>query len=290
MKLLYVIDSLAPGGAERSFGSMLPGYEARGVDVHVAYLTERAGLHDDYLAGGATLHPPNGGGRISSVRHLVELIRGIRPDLVHTTLFEADVAGRTAAALTRVPSVTSLVNETYGDEHRADPSLSPVRLLGAQTVDVVTCRFARRFHAVSEHVATTMARHLLIRRDRIDVVPRGRDPATLGVRSDERRRRVRNELGLEPLDTLVLAVARNEYQKGLDVLVASMPEILATVPSARVMVAGRPGAETESLREEAVRLGRRSRGRVRSPLRGRRVRVAVPPRRNARCSHRGHGA
>jgi glycosyltransferase involved in cell wall biosynthesis len=146
------------------------------------------------------------------------------------------------------------VNETYGPEHRADPALSVLKLRAAQALDVATARLARRFHAVSEHVADTMARHLLLDRSRIDVIPRGRDPRTLGVRTPERRQIARQTLGVVD-EPLVVTLARHEYQKGLDVLLDAVPTILARRPDAQFIVAGREGAESDALARQADRLG-----------------------------------
>ena len=54
------------------------------------------------------------GGRAGHVRRLRALVRHVRPDLLHTTLFDSDTVGRAAAVLERVPTVASLVNASYG--------------------------------------------------------------------------------------------------------------------------------------------------------------------------------
>jgi glycosyltransferase involved in cell wall biosynthesis len=43
-------------------------------------------------------------------------------------------------------------------------------------------------------------------------------------------------------------VARQEPQKGLDVLLDAAPRVLAALPSARILIAGKPGNATASLR------------------------------------------
>jgi glycosyltransferase involved in cell wall biosynthesis len=253
-KLLYVIDSLAPGGAERSFAAMVPGFVARGLEVDVAYLHERPGIHDQLRVAGARLHAVPGSGRVQWSRGICSLVRSRRPELVHTTLFEADVTGRVAARLAGTPCVTSLVNETYGAEHRADPAVSTVKLRAAQVVDAATCRLASRFHAVSEHVASTMSRNLFINPSKIEVIPRGRDSDALGRRSSERSATTRRALGLTAEDFVVVVLARHEYQKGLDVLVDALPAMRVANPRVRVLVAGREGAETQALRDQAAGL------------------------------------
>jgi glycosyltransferase involved in cell wall biosynthesis len=250
LHVLYVIDSLVPGGAERSLVDLAPGLVRAGVRLEVAYLHDRPGLQDRLAAAGAELACLDGpGGRIGWIRRTRRLVAERRPDLIHTTLFEADVAGRTASILTRVPVVSSLVNPEYGPEQFADPRLSSWKLRAAQAVDVATARRVRRFHAVSEEVARVMATRLFVPRPRIDVVPRGRDPVLLGERGPERRQRVRAALGIDPGTSMVLAVARHEHQKGLDVLLDSLPAIVATGRPIHLLVAGREGDLTPRLRE-----------------------------------------
>jgi glycosyltransferase involved in cell wall biosynthesis len=256
VRALYVIDSVArSGGAEQSLLSMAPYLVAGGVTLDIAYLHEVDGLQEALRAAGATVLPVVGGGRLAAVRDLTRLIRSRRPDLVHTTLFEADVAGRAAAVLTRTPVVSSLVNSSYGPAHVHDPRLRPWRVRAAQALDAVTAQSVRRFHAISGHVAETMSARLRVPMARIDVVPRGRDAAVLGVRTPGRAAGARARLGIPPDVPLVVAAARHEHQKGLDVLVEAFATVLAQRPDARLVVAGREGNGTPGLRSLVERLG-----------------------------------
>jgi glycosyltransferase involved in cell wall biosynthesis len=256
LHLLYVIDSLVPAGAERSLSDMAPHLVGAGVTLDVAFLQDRPGLHRELEASGATLHPIAGsGGRLGWIGRARRLIGNLRPDLVHTTLFEADIAGRVAGRLAGVPVVSSLVNVAYGPEQLQDRRLVPWRVRAARFLDAATARGVRRFHALTQHVAAVMGRRLRIPADRIDVIPRGRDPGTLGTRNDERRDRVRGALGVGPHEPIVLAAGRHEYQKGLDVLLQAVPAILQAVPGTRLLVAGREGNKTPMLRAMAERSG-----------------------------------
>jgi glycosyltransferase involved in cell wall biosynthesis len=96
---------------------------------------------------------------------------------------------------------------------------------------------------------------LRIDRSRIDVVPRGRDPERLGRRTLERRDRARAALGVGADTPVVLAAARHEYQKGLDVLLESFAEVRGRLPAARLFVAGRDGNQSAELAEIVARDG-----------------------------------
>jgi glycosyltransferase involved in cell wall biosynthesis len=254
LALLTVIDSLGPGGAERSLAALAPHYRELGIELHVVVLFDRPGLQDELRDAGASLSSIGGSAksRPTRVRQLSTLMRERRPDLVHTTLFEADVTGRVAAAIARIPCVSSLVNEAYGPEHAAEPGVRTSRLRLAQAVDAATARLTTRLHAVSEQVATVMAARLRYPRDRITVVPRGRDPRVLGRRTPERRASVRSALGLHPDDVAIIAVGRQEPQKAFEVLVEAFARVRAHRPSARLLLVGRDGAGTPAI-DAAVR-------------------------------------
>ena len=231
--------------------ALAPRYRELAIELEVVRLRESpTSVLDEFLEAGATSTSIDldALGRMRATAALTRLIRDRQPDLVHTTLFEADVLGRPAARLAGIPVVSSIVNESYGPEHAADPGVRPSRLRAAQALDAATARLARRMHALTHPAAATMARRLRYSRSRIDVIGRGRDPRILGSRTEARRRTVRLSLGINDVQPLVLAAARQEYQKGLDVLLRCLPMLLARRSGVRVLVAGREGNETDRLR------------------------------------------
>jgi glycosyltransferase involved in cell wall biosynthesis len=250
LRVVQVIDSLdRPGGAEQSLAQLAPRLVDEGIDLHVAYLLERDGFQEDLLKAGVGVHSLAGdtANRRYWRDRAVDLIRTLRPAVVHTTLFEADLAGRRAAARTRVPCISSLVNTAYGPTESRRDGLSKVRMRAAQAADIITARRVSRFHAITEHVATVMSRRLLIPRSKIDVIRRGRDPELLGRRSAARRGTARRRLELEPETPLILAVGRQEPQKGFDVLLEALLRVRSLFPTVRVIVAGREGRASPAL-------------------------------------------
>jgi len=253
LHVVHVIDSLAPGGAEVSLTTLAPALVHRGVRLDVVALKATPGLQPALGDAGVVVTELSGSRR-TWWRQLQVLLRERHPALVHTTLFEADLAGRIGARLSHVPVVSTLANESYGTAHRAEYGSRPLRLLAAQFSDAATARFTVRLHAISCQVADVMAQRLLYPRDRIDVILRGRDPDILGRRTLDRRRRVRERLGVLADEPLLLVLARQERQKGLDLLIDALPRVLAQVPKARLFIAGRTGNETASLRAQVARV------------------------------------
>ena len=255
LHVLYLIDTLRPGGAERSLAALTPHYRDLGIKLDVATLVETDGLQDEIQAGGAELFSVGPtGGRIGQARRFADLVRYRRPDLVHTTLFESDVVGRVGARVAHTHVVSSLVNEAYGPEHAAEPGIRPIRLRAAQALDAFTAAATVRMHAVSERVSEIMSRRLVYPRDRIDVIPRGRDPVVLGRRTTERRERVRGGLGVGPPTMVVLAVARQEPQKDLGTLVRAFARVRAVQAASHLYIAGRQGSATSDLERDIAEL------------------------------------
>ncbi|MDH3680059.1 MAG: glycosyltransferase family 4 protein [Acidimicrobiia bacterium] len=246
LRVMLVLDSVVEGGAERSTAALLPYLTEREIDVELAILHDRPGLQDRVTAAGIPLHRvPDDRGRRGWITGLRALIDARRPDLVHTSLYQSDLCGRIAAASKGVPVVSTLATESYAADHLGAPHLNRVKVRATQIADAGTARLTRRLHAVSSHVADRMAVHLRYPREHIDVVYRGRADVTVPDSFD--RTRFRRELGVDHARGVVLVVARHEYVKGIDRVLAALPAVLAAHPETVLLVAGREGQHTSAL-------------------------------------------
>jgi glycosyltransferase involved in cell wall biosynthesis len=254
VRILQVIPGVrGAGGAERSLAAAAP-FLCKDIDLHIATLTGRNDLAPQLQEAGAKLHDLGPAGRLDLVRRLVRLILQIRPDLVHTTLIDADLVGRCAAVLTRTPVVTSLVSTNHSVGQGQSPGVHPLKRLGVWAADVATARAVVTFHALTEHVAATMGRRLLVPQRRMRVIPRGRSDDQLGRRDEERRVRARGMLAVGPGETLVIAAARHEHVKGLDLYIGACADVAARRPGRYVfLLGGRDGRETGHLHAMAQR-------------------------------------
>jgi len=249
VKVLFVVDGLWVGGTERSIVEMLPHLEAAGISPTVACFRSCAGEGvEDRVAPERLRLLAAGRGLAGRVRALRGLLRELRPAIVHSALFGANLATRLAAPGLPVVVLNSLVNTPYEPARLADPRLSRWRVRLAQLADAVTGRFfADHFHAVSHAAAAAAVRAQWVPRGRITVVERGRDPGRLGVPSAARRRAARERLGLGEATPVLVNVGRHEYQKGQGHLLRAIARLAGRDPAPVALIAGRTGISTREL-------------------------------------------
>lgn len=264
LSVLYVINGLGTGGAERSLLELATCLEARGVRIGIATLFRRdVGVEDLFRAQGADLHYIEGSRLlVDRLANLRRLITQKRPTIVHTSIFEADILGRLGAAGTDSFVLTSLVNTSYDPIRLHDAQVRRYRLTAARAVDGWTARhLTHHFHALSHAVKAANVAALGLEADKVSVIPRGRDPARLGSNSPSRRSRVRSRIGLPQQAEVILNVARQEYQKGQEYLLDAMAGLVRERPNAVLLIAGREGAATPRLQSRLADLQLNGRAR-----------------------------
>lgn len=263
MRILHVINQMWRSGAETSLRQILTTMDAPWLRHEVLSLSHDRNEFDELVRAGISCGRPSTPlrSRARSVAFVHGQIRRRRPDLVHTTLFEADLAGRIAALAAGIPVLTSHVNSQYSDQAAASAHRAG-RLQAARAVDGVLARHATRYHhAITAAVADGAADALGIDRNAIAVIPRGRTVARLGGPPDPgRRARVRQEMGLDG-SVVILHVGRQDPQKGHVDLIRAFRTVSSQRPDAMLLMAGREGNSTEAIKEaiDAAGLGNRIR-------------------------------
>lgn len=256
MRVLMLLDSLAPGGTERSTIELAP--SLRELGVHMTIATLKRTDHElvaEATAAGVPVLALRARSLPGKLREIRELLRFGNFDIVHTALFHADVLGRLASWGMDTPLVSSLVNTPYEPARLEDPNVPRWKLEAVRSIDAFTGRlFVRRFHAVSEGVRRVNATALRIPVERIVVAERGRDVGVAPT-SDAQRSVLRRAVGAAPQDLLILNVGRQEHQKGQLDLVAAVPGLVARLGNLLVAIAGREGNATPELARAIDALG-----------------------------------
>lgn len=234
MKIAFVITGLATGGAETMLLKLLQHLDRRRFEPYVFSLTSEgevgpriADLQIPVLALGMRRGTPSPFGILALVRHL----RRLRPDVVHTWMYHADLIGGLAARLARCQNVAWGIHHSNLDK----------RLMKRSTVAVVkTCAllswlpaqiFSCSTRARAVHIATGY------RADRIHVIPNGFELARFQPESAARQS-VRAELHLSPETRLVGLMARHDPQKNHAGFIKAAALVRAKVPNSHFLLAG----------------------------------------------------
>ncbi|MFZ4518094.1 MAG: glycosyltransferase family 4 protein [Microthrixaceae bacterium] len=248
--VLCVLPGLTPdGGTEQSFVATAGALVEAGVVLHLAVLTDRQELVPVAERAGVVVHDlsavrPTVPRRAASIRALA---RRTGAELIHASLHDATIPTQLAAVTTRLPVLVSWVNVTYGASRRGEAGVSPAGLEALRLEETVLGRLSRSWYqAVTPEVGRLMSAAVRAPASRVLLGERGRDPALFPFRGN-RPGPVPTELGLPEGAAVVLAVGRQEPQKGYERLLPAFESVAARHPSAHLVVAGRRGAASADL-------------------------------------------
>jgi glycosyltransferase involved in cell wall biosynthesis len=238
-----VINDLSRGGAETQLVQLAVGLDRARWEPAVVLLSRRNDFAD-MLAGAGVLTialGQDGWCDVFVLLRLLRVLRRLRPDVVHTSLYLANLYGVLAARLARTPHV--VVSQRCSYESNVGPVRRRIARLGHRLADRVIVNSRA---ALEEECAAGMPA------DRLVHVPNGVALEASAVVD-------RAALGL-PDGPLVLAVGRLEAVKGHRVLLDAWPIVSRAVPDASLVLLGE-GVRRGALESQARRLGVSSRVR-----------------------------
>lgn len=244
MRILYFIDSLKVGGAEILLRNLAAGILAAGHEIHVGYCTPGP-LENDFRHMGIPLYRLPRLGRIDPflLLRMYQLVRRLRPDVVHTHLFKSDFHGRLAGRMGGAGRVISTL-------HSADPWAAKFplgRIYGA------TARFADILIAVSDEVKAYHVAKTGVLPEKITSIANGIDMQRFAARP-EVGSHFRAQFNI-PRDVLLLgAVGRLVPDKGHRDFIEAAALIAASHPQVWFMLVG-DGPLRASLERQAEAAG-----------------------------------
>ncbi len=251
LKVCHLITDSGVGGAEKILYELVTRLDPERFRCRVIVMKKPGAVAKELGKTGVTVTslklPQNIGPAyvlrlLPAVAGLISELRRDRPDVLHCWLFQANIAGRIAARLARVPI-----------------NISSLRVLEAERMiqyplDRVTALLVTRYVAVAEAVADHYRNKLDLPGERIEVIVNGVDIQSYEGASGDR---LREELGL-PEDAWIIGTAgRLHKQKGVDLLIQTMQKVRESCPAAVLLIAGE-GPERETLQQQARALPERA--------------------------------
>lgn len=244
MKLIFLITSLDFGGAEAQLVRIAIKLKQAGWCVSVVSMLSPAAYEDTLNAAGVTLHSLNmkrGAAEPAAVLRLVRLLRQEQPAILTTFMYHANLLGRLAGRLARVPAVVSSIrNENFGGPSR-------------ERVMRLTDRLATATTTNSRLAATSLLRRRVVPAAKLRVIPNGLDVPHYRWTAEERML-TRTELGVSASGFLWFAAGRLEEQKDYPTLLQAFSKVARKRPEAELRIAGR-GSLQETLQGLLQKLG-----------------------------------
>ena len=213
MIILHILAPAAVGGLERVVGSLAAGHRALGHQVYVAAVLEPpASNHPfvrDLIGRNVEVEPIEVAPRsyFAERRAIAQLCRRVRPDIIHTHGYHADVLDAGVGRRLGIPTATTVHGFTGGDWKN-------------RLYERLQRRAFRRFDAVVA-VSRPLGDALRdggVSPDRLHVIPN----AWGGAVSFLERPAARRELGLPPQGFRIGWVGRMKHEKGPDVMLEAL--------------------------------------------------------------------
>ncbi|MDP1682295.1 MAG: glycosyltransferase [Burkholderiales bacterium] len=209
-RVVYIITGLSTGGAEMMLFKVLERLDRRRFVPHVISLTTLGELAPRIAALGIPVDAVGMKPCLSSLSgffRLVQLLKRLNPDVVHTWMYHADFLGGLAARLAGVSAIGWCIRNSNLDKDKTRFSTRAVVSLCASISKWIPLRIlscsekARQIHVARGYVAEKMV-----------VVPNGFDLTRFKPDNDARSK-VRTELGLDVDTPLVGLIGRFDPQK-----------------------------------------------------------------------------
>jgi glycosyltransferase involved in cell wall biosynthesis len=183
-----------------------------------------------------------------SLARLLQIIRHLRPDVVHTHSSKAGILGRLAAKMARVPVVIHTIHGL---------PFHPFQGAAANALCIGAERLAARWSDRLVCVADAMARQALAAGvgtpEQYLTIYSGIEVEPF-LRAEQYRRQVRNQFGFSDEDVVIGKVARLFNLKGHEYVIAAAPQIVRRCGRAKFLFVG-DGTLRDQLVRQAERLG-----------------------------------
>lgn len=238
-RLLYIITSLGYGGAERLLLSYIRDLDKNKYEFYVCSLREKPDELQEEVSKYATMINLKIRNRFNPfvIIRLIQLYKKIKPNIIHTHLFQPRFYGTIAFLFyRRAIIITQKHNSVTFKKHNL---FLPLEMISMLLNDKVI--------AISESVKRSLMKYEFIPQNKIRVIPNGFDY--------EKFYKVGSaKIISKDQEIIIGTVCRLEEQKGIVYLLKAMKIVLMKYPNAQLEIVG-DGSLLEKLKRLSYRLG-----------------------------------
>lgn len=244
MRILFVINGLNRGGAERMLLRLLGSSALSDDELTVVSLLRPGDLSDQVAAlGHKVIHLGAGKSPLGFIRlfGLIRIIRTVKPDVIHSWLYQSDLlTGICAVLLGFKPVIWSIrVQGITASSHNKLLTRLCVKACAVLSSSLPAAIISNAHVSKKSHVAAGYDDR------KITVIPNGIDVGSF-LPSAEKGWNLRHSLGIAEKAAVVLLVSRYDVQKNLHGFFGIAGRIQAAVPQVEFVLCGR-GMETSNV-------------------------------------------
>jgi glycosyltransferase involved in cell wall biosynthesis len=186
-KVLFVIDTLEIGGAEKSLLSNIARFKS--IQPVVCHIYKGDSLKQKFTEKGIIVYSLNVPGKynfLNAYKQLVQLIKHEQPDLMVAYLTRSEIVTRLAGRIYHTPVIGTFVNDLYCKDYNKHLPLKA--RLGVQFFKYINKWMSKScvgFVANSAAIKDANATHLSIHPAKIKVINRGRESRNILLRNSD---------------------------------------------------------------------------------------------------------
>lgn len=212
IKIIHLITGLGIGGAEAALRDLVLGIDRDRFESVVVSIQSKREIADQIEPAGIRVIYLNGAiGNGFGFLKLIAVLRNEKPDVLHTQLFHADIMGRLAGFIARVPkNISTLQNVTFGGKLR-------------EWLLVLTRGLVDEHVAVSNIVLDHTAKLGIARKEKSHVIYNAVNVEK--YKPTSHREELRNKLGLDVTKKIIVSTGRLIEQKGFPYLMEAMQSL-----------------------------------------------------------------